>query len=753
MVISPVDGRQRFQMLVPHFLLEGQHDTESPFARLRSELEGSSSEESCEAEGCDLFPKSSVLSLEEIIGNRQRMPYLLDFLHQQGGQSCRLLLLIFACEQHRRPRVGRNSTVRDALRAHECSVFATYVAKDAPKQACNSLPWQVVARLAARNSNGATPELNALSELRSATLRELKRRWDERFRNSEAYRALLRDAIKSRDAVLCSPGRADALEEEYAPRTHAECRRFVATLRTFLTSLCHLNRQVKGQTTLALRVFRWWRRLAGRLKTLCSSCINTEKSSFLVSLKGHNMKQPNCLKFKDDEGYFIHARSELRGAAHRLLVRPPAHEQQSIIDNCTLEKISVLLRRERSAFKFSTAAAMYGALFNDCATQLETWLNIHVFTPFHSSQIAGELAVAEAHDCDIRTGHWQTHDLEKIEAIYDAANNSQNMLQNGTLLLWDFDSSLRRGIQSLGINPLMTRAEAIILIEDGRGIRHALKGDTEPDIDGALAYCGSLEVCGLPKLFVAILLDYPVGVRGHRALEIATRIAALGDAVHAVASGSPALPHCKKCQIHPSRDTSHGPTTLVLSRGYSHKYREGLSRWNIVIEVDRAQIMVATGVLAVESPPPPPLKASRTLARSLSAAQAAAVSLRDDADGKTRWRKFLQIENDDSESSDSESCGDSFKCSGVPVSAYTVFAEGVRSFINEIVLVPLRLFAFSHGTASRKFAVFHVGNFLQQHCVDIEFYTAFFASDFFRFALESSILRDEEQLEKFRKKL
>ena len=62
----------------------------------------------------------------------------------------------------------------------------------------------------------------------------------------------------------------------------------------------------------------------------------------------------------------------------------------------------------------------------------------------------------------------------------------------------------------------MTRAEAIILIEDGRGIRHALKGDTEPDIDGALAYCGSLEVCGLPKLFVAILLDYPVGVRGHR---------------------------------------------------------------------------------------------------------------------------------------------------------------------------------------------------------------------------------------------
>ena len=247
MVISPVDGRQRFQMLVPHFLLEGQHDTESPFARLRSELEGSSSEESCEAEGCDLFPKSSVLSLEEIIGNRQRMPYLLDFLHQQGGQSCRLLLLIFACEQHRRPRVGRNSTVRDALRAHECSVFATYVAKDAPKQACNSLPWQVVARLAARNSNGATPELNALSELRSATLRELKRRWDERFRNSEAYRALLRDAIKSRDAVLCSPGRADALEEEYAPRTHAECRRFVATLRTFLTSLCHLNRQVKGQ--------------------------------------------------------------------------------------------------------------------------------------------------------------------------------------------------------------------------------------------------------------------------------------------------------------------------------------------------------------------------------------------------------------------------------------------------------------------------------------------------------------------------
>ena len=622
-VISPVNGRQRFQMLLPRF--DKRPETQSPLARLHREMDESSSDDS-DLEGTKAFPPG--LLLERIIGNEQRMPYLLDFLQEQGGHSCWLLLLVFACDQHRKPRKGRNGAVRLGLKAHERSVFATYVSADAPKPACACFPQEVVARLKARDTLRVTPELNALSELRVATLRELNRRWHTLFRSSEAYRALLRDAIHSRNTFMPSPSCTDALDERSSVRSRAECRRFIAMLRTFLLDSCRLECHAQIDAASALRVFRWWIRLAGRLQTLCDrfappgslrgpfTTPPSTKATFPLAGQCTTGTWTAVRNLSGSDGTFnsgehddftIHAHAELRSAARRLLVHPPTHASLTILDKMTLEKISALLRREQTAFDFDTAATRYSALFGECAMQLERWLDVHVFEPFHMSPMAGELAVAEI---DGRNARIAKPHLEDLDLIYDAkSRRSASILKSGALLLHaQCSHPLKTFDQHLGCTLLMAQQEAKILVSEALGVaatekEMSRKLNKELDIDRALSYCGSLDVAKVPMLLAALLLDHPVGVLGRGALQAAKSIAALGNAIFTVATDSATLSHCENFQICPTAPDECG-VDLVVTRSHSLEY-EG-TVWRTVTSTEGIEIFVALVFQDSKLPPPPP---------------------------------------------------------------------------------------------------------------------------------------------------
>ena len=747
-VLCPVVERTRFQILIPSHTIEEFGDALSPVARLRGELEGSSSDES---ETNHKLSQAHALSIDGIIGDEQRMPYLLDFLHKQGGQACRLLFLLLACDQHLKPRTGRNAEVRRMLRAHERSVFATYVAVDAPKHACNSLRWNIVAQLAARDACRASPELDALSDLRSEALSELVGRWDELFRASDAYKALLRDAINERNSMLPPPQWYDALDNRVTSRTCAECRHFIAMLRTFIRSTFPKlnNSAMKAKT--AMRAFRWWVRLAGRLRSLCDrSKIGSACSRFDAALLQHvassdftlySSSPEVCSIFKimggntsptsDVEQAFVkQIRSELRGSAHRFLVRPPTHEHRPIVDTITLEKLSDLLRRERSAFNLDTAAAMYSSLFNDCAKQLEFWLNLHVFTPFESSLLAGELAITEIDGNrmkKLRSGGPSI--LPRV--FVQAGMQKGRLLRSGALLVHEklVTNHGENYSQHVPDEEVMTWLDATIVVattSPGSNAPEKHQDRTKNNRCALDLFCSRLDVDDIPALIVVLLLDMPIMVLGLHSLDTARFVVSLGNTIFSLLT----MPLSQR------RWRMHGPVDIGM--GYGFIVTAGTDSFGKGHEQDKYTIINGAEMLPASSLPVPPVKASRTLVNELRAVQVTAISLRDGVEDKTKWRAPTQIAADESNSSDSDSsvdCNQGGESSPLSLN-YSTLSIAVRNFIDAVVQMPLRLFTISNGThTSGSNAIFHVGWFLERQKQDIGFYTSLFSTKVFQTAL------------------
>lgn len=543
-VRCPVAEGAKFRVVVsPSDVIVCEMST-SEVALLQRELEGGSSDEEIE---------TSAVPIERVLSSVA--PYFLDLL-QQSGDDGRLVLLYLECEQHKK-MTASHGQLRSVLENHERSVYESYVAPGAPKFACQGIPRAVTAKLAKRYAKKAA-SLDAFSELSAAVKHALTAKWYPRFLVSDGYKRLLRDSIVERDKVLAPPKLDDLIEGARARR----CRR---VLHAFV------------KTREQARILRWWLRLEGRLRRLCES--------------------PTDL----DATLAPHVTAELRGASHRLIIRPPLKHKE------LLERLSSLYKSP-----FQPTAAMYASIFSDWSHVLRDWLETNVWRPFLTSTAYGELAAAELQD------------REPMAAAVELALRQSHEWWN-PVFLWSPSQYVVRLAKET--RPLLRKHRPGCLLlavdsatndEDDLGAQDSDEDDDSPvfydDEALALALVTLCDERRMPELVVALLLEVPVDVKSTddaRRRKSARRICALADA----------LPYRRaRCRVV-KKDS------LASCRVFDDDEETPL-----VLDVDTRQLAGARHL--------PPSKPAKTLVKALRSDMFKTLQ---SLDGDTPWRKPLDV--------------------------------------------------------------------------------------------------------------
>eukprot|EP00633_Aureoumbra_lagunensis_P008479 CAMPEP_0197321922 /NCGR_PEP_ID=MMETSP0891-20130614/67035_1 /TAXON_ID=44058 ORGANISM="Aureoumbra lagunensis, Strain CCMP1510" /NCGR_SAMPLE_ID=MMETSP0891 /ASSEMBLY_ACC=CAM_ASM_000534 /LENGTH=799 /DNA_ID=CAMNT_0042814033 /DNA_START=187 /DNA_END=2586 /DNA_ORIENTATION=+ len=253
-----------------------------------------------------------------------------------------------------------------------------------------------------RHSEKWRPCLDALTELQQAaeiTLRyDLK--YESHFAHSENYAKILRDATNkfhdmyskehdipcsysSNDSKrISSPSRDSSSQLEAVIENHLFNNLSQDTiLREHLISFLTARKDSAN-----LKNLRWWQKLRQRLNPLCDRILlllSNKKSSSTNHINKQNENnifdgstQPFCVR---------QVRAELRGAAHKLRLRPPEGIEQKQI-----KALTALLRREKNAFDFATAIKHYRDTFNLVSSALESTIKQNVWPDFCNSLFYGE---------------------------------------------------------------------------------------------------------------------------------------------------------------------------------------------------------------------------------------------------------------------------------------------------------------------------------------------------------------------------
>ena len=413
---SPVTGPAKFRIVVTAAALDGADEAEA----LERELEEYSDHE-------ELL--DTVVPLRRMLHDQNRAMYLLDFV-SRSPEALNLYFLALECAEHR--------TTTD-LPEHQSMIYATYAAQGAPKSVVPSRSLHRAMDLFSERVR--EPALDALSDLEFAAESTLAAYLTKHhFVESTAYSQILKDAI----SAVPEPHLDDLLTNRDLWR-HA---------RAYFQS--H-DGSAKHQALLKdyYDTMRWWRRFETRLKKLCATVAQSDRShaglstttessssqqqqqqhttgkkqedheetpsgapssseaspreaaqksssfggfataihSSVRSLASVTSTSANNLMVVEeavscDQRTAIQVRAELRGAAHKLLLRPPAALRPKKDSPSLLDDLSALLRREKSAFDLDTAAAHYGDIFHKASSVLRASLAAHAWPSFlkHSRQ-------------------------------------------------------------------------------------------------------------------------------------------------------------------------------------------------------------------------------------------------------------------------------------------------------------------------------------------------------------------------------
>ncbi|KAJ8601599.1 hypothetical protein CTAYLR_008459 [Chrysophaeum taylorii] len=456
-------------------------------------------------------------------------PYLLDFL---PATDARLALVYLECEQHKRLSGSSVEEMRKVLAEHATSVYETYVAPGAPKL-CD------VSRGVASRLAKSRDRRDSLAELGAAVLGALREKHAADFVRSESYRKLLRDAASPRSLEVRAPRLVDVPGD--------------STLRRFFAA----------ETTDPAAVRAWCRAWS------------------LVRV----LKKPHGV-------FASQVRAELRGAAHKLLARPPIAFSKSLSD-----RLSALFRRERN-FDANSAITMYAAVFADVEAELREVVE-RVWTSFLESRRYAAYACAE-----------RPSDLDV--AVAKATTRSRDWWN--PVFAWCSEKGTCERLADTGLE-----RHDLLLVVDSRalggddGFSSEGSGDnrseSDDDVSGALlTLCDERDV---PSLVVALLLEIPVTIRGKKKLKAARRLRAIADS----------LPFRR------ARMRSEGDTCLVFDDADP-----------LILDLDSRSFEKTTFSKPISS-----LPAARCLSRAIRNRQFKTLQAIDVAADDTTWRRPLDV--------------------------------------------------------------------------------------------------------------